>query len=99
MAPREQSAVRKADVDENGDVSSPSGSPPRPRLEDVTARRTTESPDTVADAPAAAGSRWARLGRRQKIFAGLGAVAAIALAVFGIHYFLVGRYMVSTDDA
>jgi len=99
MAPREQSAVRKADIDENGDVSSSSNAPARPRLEDVTARRTAETPDTVADAPAAAGSRWARLGRRQKIFAGLGAVAAIALAAFGTYYFLVGRYMISTDDA
>ncbi|EKS31322.1 HlyD family secretion protein [Afipia felis] len=102
MAPREQSAVRKAETDANDTdegATPASGSPARPRLEDVTARRTKESPDTVADAPAATGSRWARLGRRQKIFAGLGAVAVIALAAFGTHYFLVGRYMISTDDA
>lgn len=99
MAPREQSAVRKAEIDTDEGVTPASGSPARPRLEDVTARRTKDSPDTVADAPAAVGSRWARLGRRQKIFAGLGAVAAIALAAFGTHYFLVGRYMISTDDA
>ena len=98
---RDQSAARKADNGANEGVSSPSNasSPARPRLEDVTARRTTEAPDAAADAPAAAGSRWARLGRRQKIFAGLGAVAVIALAVFGARYFLVGRYMISTDDA
>jgi len=98
---RDQSAARKADNDANEGASSPSNasSPARPRLEDVTARRTTETPDAAVDAPAAAGSRWARLSRRQKIFAGLGAVAVIALAVFGTRYFLVGRYMISTDDA
>ncbi|CAM5338033.1 Inner membrane protein yiaV OS=Afipia felis OX=1035 GN=yiaV_1 PE=4 SV=1 [Afipia felis] len=101
---REQSAVRKADIEADIDTDEAAAfasqvSPARARLEDVTARRTTESPDAAADAPAAAGSRWARLGRRQKIFAGLGAAAAIALAVFGARYVLVGRYMVSTDDA
>ena len=80
MAIREQSAVRKTESDANEGATPTSNSSARPRLEDVTARRTKDSPDTVADAPAAVGSRWARLGRRQKIFAGLGAVAAITLA-------------------
>lgn len=36
---------------------------------------------------------------RKKVLVGLGAVAALAGIYFGYHYMVVGRYMVTTDDA
>jgi membrane fusion protein (multidrug efflux system) len=36
---------------------------------------------------------------RQKILIGVGAVAALAVIYYGIHYLVIGRYIVSTDDA
>jgi len=36
---------------------------------------------------------------RSKILTGVGALAALGAIYFGVHYMLVGRYMVSTDDA
>jgi membrane fusion protein, multidrug efflux system len=38
-------------------------------------------------------------GNRRKILIGLGAALALTLIYFGAHYLLVGRYMISTDDA
>jgi len=103
MAHREQSAVRKAAFDADLDVreeDAPSAAPSR--LEELRARRTSESPEVAPDAPAADGaaaSRWGRLGRRQKIMAGAGVLLALALAAFGAYYFEIGRFMISTDDA
>ena len=38
-------------------------------------------------------------GRRKLIGLGVGAVLALAAAGFGVNYLLVGRFVVSTDDA
>lgn len=38
-------------------------------------------------------------GLRRAVMIGAGAMAALAAIYFGVHYVLVGRYMVSTDDA
>lgn len=37
--------------------------------------------------------------RKRKIMIGVGALAALAAIYFGIHYMVVGRYMITTDDA
>jgi membrane fusion protein (multidrug efflux system) len=37
--------------------------------------------------------------RRRKVLTGVGALAALAAIYFGIHYMVVGRYTVTTDDA
>jgi membrane fusion protein (multidrug efflux system) len=50
-----------------------------------------ETSDIASGAP--------KSGKRKLILIGLGAVAAIAAAVFGTDYFMVGRFYVSTDDA
>jgi membrane fusion protein (multidrug efflux system) len=36
---------------------------------------------------------------RRKVMVGVGALAALAAIYFGIHYMVVGRYMITTDDA
>lgn len=41
----------------------------------------------------------ANSGMRRKVFMGIGALAALAAVYFGVHYLLVGRFWVTTDDA
>lgn len=48
---------------------------------------------------AAAASAPAKPGRRRFVLLGLGALVALAVAGYGAHYVLVGRFYVSTDDA
>lgn len=69
--------------------------------EDPAARRQAEVP--AGDAPPAAAEaateRTPANGRKRKLLMGLGALAALAAVYFGYHYVMVGRFMVSTDDA
>jgi len=72
--------------------------------EETIARRHAETPDRpVADkaaAPAAATTSAApKSGNRKRVLMGVGAVLALAAAAYGVHYFIVGRFLVSTDDA
>lgn len=55
-----------------------------------------EIPTAAATAKAAAP---AKSGKRKFILIGVGALVAIAAAAYGVNYYLVGRFMVSTDDA
>ena len=52
---------------------------------------------TAPAAPAAAGAP--KSGKRRLVVIGLGTLLALAAASYGVHYVLVGRYYVSTDDA
>ena len=68
------------------------------------ARRPTDVPETdksAPDAPAAQSQTAAPgSGKRKKlVLTGVGLVLALAAASYGVHYALVGRFMVSTDDA
>jgi membrane fusion protein, multidrug efflux system len=75
--------------------------------EDVVARRPAGVPasdnpaiDKPAEAPAAAAPSAApKSGKRKLVLMGVGLLLALAAASYGVHYFLVGRFMVSTDDA
>jgi membrane fusion protein (multidrug efflux system) len=79
--------------------------------EDTVARRTAETPGNPAiekpatgnpaDVPAAAADPAApKSGNRNKIvLMGVGALLALAAVSYGVHYVLVGRFYVSTDDA
>ena len=75
----------------------------RAHLSDETARRTTEVPDRPAVArpvaPAVVAAPAAKAGKRKMLFFGALAVLALAAAAYGVHWFLVGRFHVSTDDA
>jgi membrane fusion protein (multidrug efflux system) len=76
----------------------------RAHLEETT-RRHAETPDQpAADRPAAAPVLTAnpaapKSGKRKLVLTGIGAVLALAATAYGVHYFLVGRFLVSTDDA
>ncbi len=50
-------------------------------------------------APANAATAAPSGGKRKKILIAVGALLAIAAAVYGVNYLLVGRFMVGTDDA
>jgi membrane fusion protein (multidrug efflux system) len=73
--------------------------------EDVVSRRPAEPPaktvtEKPAAAPAVAGSPAApKGGKRKLVLPGIIGLVALAAAAYGVNYFLVGRFYVSTDDA
>jgi membrane fusion protein (multidrug efflux system) len=72
--------------------------------EETVARRSAEAPgnpaiDKPAAAPAAAVSAAPKPGKRKLVLIGIGSLLALAAAAYGVHYVLVGRFFVSTDDA
>src|SRR5216683_6520573 len=75
--------------------------------EEIVARRHAEAPgnpaiDKPAAAPVAPGpaiSAAPKSGKRKLILMGIGSLLALAAAAYGVHYVLVGRFYVSTDDA
>src|SRR3984957_15621454 len=78
----------------------------RAHLSEETARRTVEVPEKpVIDQPPAApaappATSAPKSGKRKKlVLMGVGLLLALAAASYGVHYILVGRFLVSTDDA
>jgi membrane fusion protein, multidrug efflux system len=73
----------------------------RNHLSDETARRTPDVADRpVVAKPAAAALPAAKPQNRKKtVFFGAVALLALAAAAYGVHWFLVGRFHISTDDA
>jgi membrane fusion protein, multidrug efflux system len=81
--------------------------------EEITARRPMEVPvqdkpasdkpaidNPAAPAAAAAPAEAPKSGKRKKlVLSGIGLLLALAAAAYGVDYFLVGRFFVSTDDA
>jgi membrane fusion protein (multidrug efflux system) len=75
--------------------------------EEITARRPAEAPvqdqpaiDKPAAPPAAAAPSAApKSGKRKLVLSGIGLLLALAAAAYGVHYFLIGRFFISTDDA
>jgi membrane fusion protein (multidrug efflux system) len=80
-------------------------SPRSPVSEETVARRSAESPANPATekpatgAPPAADAAAPKSGKRKRVMMGVGALLALAAASYGVHYVLVGRFHVSTDDA
>jgi membrane fusion protein (multidrug efflux system) len=76
-----------------------------PIAEEVVARRPAETPDKpVTEQPAiiaaaTAAPAAAKAGKRKLVLPGIVALLALAGAAYGVHYFLVGRFFVGTDDA
>jgi membrane fusion protein (multidrug efflux system) len=78
--------------------------------DETVARRPAETPvspaiekpavENPAAAPAAAPASAApKSGKRKLVVMGIGTLLALAAASYGVHYVLVGRFYVSTDDA
>jgi len=68
------------------------------RADDEAHPTETPSPDPVREAPVGVTSSPKKSRRRLVLF-GLAALAVLAVAGYGIHYLVVGRFMVATDDA
>jgi membrane fusion protein, multidrug efflux system len=73
-------------------------------LEETTVRRPSEVSErpAVARPPASAAPAVAAVpksGLRKMVFTGVVALLALAAASYGVHWLLVGRFFVSTDDA
>lgn len=63
-------------------------------------RPAIDKPGAAPAAPAApAASAAPKSGKRKVILMGVGALLALAAASYAVHYVLVGRFYVSTDDA
>jgi membrane fusion protein, multidrug efflux system len=89
-----------------GDASAVPNDSPRSQLsEETVARRPAEAPtnpaiDQPAGTPAAAANPPApKSGKRKRVLMGIGALLALAAAFYGVYYVVVGRFLVSTDDA
>jgi membrane fusion protein, multidrug efflux system len=72
--------------------------------ETVARRQETPAPekpaiDAPASAPAAANPAAPKSAKKKLVLMGVGVLLALAAAAYGVHYLLVGRFMVSTDDA
>ncbi len=76
-----------------------------PSAGDAVARHPAQSPgqpatEKPAAAPAIATAPAApKPGKRKLVLTGIAAALALAVAGYGVHYFLVGRFFISTDDA
>jgi membrane fusion protein (multidrug efflux system) len=72
-------------------------------VDETVAREAAEAPlapaEAPAAAPAAAKTAAPKSGKKKKILLGVGALLATAAIYYGANYYLVGRFMVSTDDA
>lgn len=95
--PRDQ-AARIVRAEDEGDSAS---ARVVPMAEEPAARGPADAPapEKPAEAPAAAKAAAPKSPRKKRILLGIGALAAIAAVYFGVNYYLVGRFIVSTDDA
>jgi membrane fusion protein (multidrug efflux system) len=88
------------------DVSAVMAESLRAHLSEETARRSADAPEPaiaeppVAPTASAAAAVAPKTGRLKKmVLMGVGVLLALAAASYGVHYILVGRFLVSTDDA
>lgn len=77
-----------------------------PAAEEPVARGPADAPapeqpvrEAPATPPAAAQTVAPKSGKKKKILLGVGALLAVAAVYYGVNYYLVGRFIVSTDDA
>jgi membrane fusion protein, multidrug efflux system len=70
--------------------------------EEAASRRTAELPEKPAvarPAPAASAAKAKKPAKRKMMLMGVAVLLALAAASYGVHWVLVGRFYVSTDDA
>jgi membrane fusion protein, multidrug efflux system len=111
-AVRDQAArVLRPELDKPDDEATRGGAPAsaeavaetvRPHVTEETLRRPAETPmpPAVNKPASSAQPAAAKSGNRKKlVLMGIGALLALAAVSYGVHYFLVGRFFISTDDA
>jgi membrane fusion protein, multidrug efflux system len=69
------------------------------RHAEIPEKPATDKPAAAPAAPAPAAATAPKSARRRLVMIGMVALLALAAASYGVHYFLVGRFYVSTDDA
>ncbi|RTL51648.1 MAG: HlyD family secretion protein [Bradyrhizobiaceae bacterium] len=99
---RDQAARLLRPIEEtDGSAAAEPARPQQPSAPRETGKAPAEAP--VVEAPVKGKKQKkaapAKSGLRRKVFMGIGALAALAAVYFGIHYLLVGRFWVTTDDA
>ena len=96
----EDTAAREAPAGLAGQLRShPSEENARPVAERPLNEKPAAEPVAAPAAPVAAASAAAKSGKRKLVMMGVGVLLALAAASYGVHYVLVGRFYVSTDDA
>ena len=107
-AARDQAArIRRPEPDPSEDEAAREASAALAELlrahlsEDEVARHPAEAPaHPVTDAPTAPATPTVpKTGRRRLVLVSIAALLALAAAAYGVHYFLIGRFFISTDDA
>ncbi len=93
-----------ADGEFSREASAAADQPRSHGSEEPAVRRPAEAPaspavDKPAGAPADADPAAPKSGKRKLVLMGVVAVLALAAASYAVHYVLVGRFYVSTDDA
>jgi len=76
-------------------VMAPAAEASDPAVAETVVRAPADAP-TAKSAPAAVAPKSSK---RKTILLGVGALLAIAAVYYGVNYYLVGRFIVSTDDA
>jgi membrane fusion protein (multidrug efflux system) len=88
------------DVAEGSRDASAAGQPRSHPPEEPAARRSAEAPaGPVIDQPAAAAPAAPKSSNRKLVLTGVVGLLALAAASYAVHYVLVGRFYISTDDA
>jgi membrane fusion protein (multidrug efflux system) len=106
MAAAREQAARVVRTEPEQEPAAGSNDQLRPVADETIARRPPESPASpTVEKPAtekmaaAMVSATPKSGKRKLVLMAIGALLAIAAAVYGVNYALVGRFYVSTDDA
>jgi membrane fusion protein (multidrug efflux system) len=110
MAAARDQAARVLRAESGAEEGQPGGVPSaalaeqfRTHVAEETKRRPVETPSPSVDKPVtsdvSANPAAPKSGKRRFVLMGVGALLALAAASYGVHYVLVGRFFVSTDDA
>jgi membrane fusion protein (multidrug efflux system) len=88
------------DVAEGSRGASATADQPRHESEEPAVRRAAEAPANLAVPKSASAADPApKSGKRKLVLMGVAAQLALAAASYAVHYVLVGRFYISTDDA